>query len=153
MEVAPVQLCTIPGLVAAVRELAEMRPEQTARFSIVDERGFKVPIACDSQLIGLMKHHVRLRVVMLVCNILDEEAPATGSRPAIIGQGGLTRTPAVVEQNVVPRPRHASVRQPPRRSPRIAVVENSALESAGTGHPCPRARVAAATAHSIHAAV
>ena len=67
-----------------MRELAEMRPEQTARFSIVDERGFRVPIACDRQLIGLMKHHVRLRVVTLVCNIVDEEAPATGSRPAII---------------------------------------------------------------------
>ena len=147
------QLCTIPGLVVVVRELTEMGPEQTTRFSIIDERGFKVPIACDSQLIGLMKQHVRLRVVMLVCNIEDEEAPATGSCPAIIGQGGLTRTPAVVEQNVVPHPRHASVRQPPRRSPRIAVVENSALESAGTGRPLPCARVAAAAAHPIHAAI
>ena len=100
-----------------------------------------------------MKQYAGLRVVMLICNILDVEAPATGSRPTIIGHGGLTRTPIVVEQNVVPRLRHASVRQPPRRSPRIAVVENSTPESAGTGCPCPRACVAATAAHPIHAAV
>ena len=84
------QLCTIPSLVAAVRELAEMRPEQTARFSILDERGFKVPVACDSQLIGLMKQHALACMFEMNCDVLDVEAAATGSRPSILGQGGCS---------------------------------------------------------------
>ena len=92
MEEAPAQICTIYSMVSALRNHVELWPKQTAKFNFMVERGIMVPITCDSQLIGLMKQHVRLRVVTLVCNIVDEEAPATGSRPAIIGQGGLTRT-------------------------------------------------------------
>ena len=52
MEEAPAQICTISGMVAALRNHVELWPKQTAKFSFMDERGIMVPITCDSQLIG-----------------------------------------------------------------------------------------------------
>ena len=79
MEEAPAQICTISGMVAALRNHVELRPKQTTKFSFMDERGIMVPITCDSQLIGLMKRYASDCMFELNCDVLDVEAAATGS--------------------------------------------------------------------------
>ena len=88
MEEAHAQICTIPGMVADLRNHDEIWPKQTAKFSFMDEQGIMVPLTCDSQLIGLMKRYASACMFELNCDVLDVEAAATGSRPSILGQGG-----------------------------------------------------------------
>ena len=90
MEEAPAQICTISGMVAALRNHVKLWLKQTAKFSFMDERGIMVPITCDSQLIGLMKRYASAAMFELKCDVLDVEAAATGSRPSILGQGGCS---------------------------------------------------------------
>ena len=88
MEEAPTQICTISGMVTALRNHDELWPKQTAKFSFMDERGIMVPLTCDNQLIGLMKWYASDCIFELNCDVLDVEAATTGSRPSIFGQGG-----------------------------------------------------------------
>ncbi len=54
MEEAPTQICTISGMVAALRNHDELWPKQTAKFSFMDERGIMVPLTCDRFLFYLL---------------------------------------------------------------------------------------------------
>ena len=90
MEEASAQICTISGMVAALRNHDELWSKQTAKFSFMDENGIMVPLTCDSQLIGLMKRYASACMFELNCDVLDVEAAATGSRHSILGQGGCS---------------------------------------------------------------
>ena len=92
MEEAPAQICTISGMVAALRNHDETWPKQSTKYTFMDERGIMVPLTCDSQLIGLMKRYASSCMFELNCDVLDVEAAATGSHPSILGQCGCSNT-------------------------------------------------------------